>query len=192
MLLGDLLIVGNQEKVESTFKLLSSELLIKKTGTLSNEGDKLAFLGRQLTRTSDSVQIGMDSSYVAKILEEADMVKCRTSTTPGNDSLKKKLEDEYELDRDEHKLYRKLVGQLLWLTPVRPDIAFAVKELSRGVARPTLEHLAKAKHLLRYLSGTQEYCTELRPKLHLHDKNTSLNVTWYTDSDWAGCTSTRK
>ena len=71
----------------------------------------------------------MDSTYVAKILDEAEMTKCRVANTPGNEALKKKVEDEHELDREAHKAYRKLVGQLLWLTPVRPNIAYAVREL---------------------------------------------------------------
>ena len=33
---------------------------------------------------------------------------------------------------------------------------------------------------------------ELRPKINLSEKSTSLTVTCHTDSDWAGCTSTRK
>ena len=188
----DLLIVGEKDKAEATFQLLSSEFLMKQTGTLCNEGDKLNFLGRQLTRTSDSVCISMDPTYVARVLEESEMTKCRVANTPGTDALKKKVEDENELDREAHKAYRKLVGQLLWLAPVRPDIAYAVKELSRGVSKPTFEHFAKAKHLLRYLHGTCDYCIELKPKLYLHEKNTSLTVTCHTDSDWAGCTSTRK
>jgi hypothetical protein len=184
----DLLIVGEKDKAEATFRILSSEFLMKQTGTLCDEGDKLAFLGRQLTRTSDSVCISMDPTYVAKILEESEMTKCRTANTPGTDALKKKVEDENELNREDHKAYRKLVGQLLWLAPVRPDIAYAVKELPRGVSKPTFE----AKHLLRYLHGTCDYCIELKPKLYLREKNTSSTVTCHTDSDWAGCTSTRK
>jgi hypothetical protein len=98
------------------------------------------------------------------------MTKCRAANTPGTDALKRKVEGENELDREGHKAYRKLVGQLLWLAPVRPDIAYAVKELSRGLSKPTFEHFAKAKHLLRYLRGTCDYCVELKPKLYLHEK----------------------
>ena len=76
---------------------------MKQTGTLCEEGDKLNFLGRQLTRTSDSVCISMDPTYVAKILEESEMTKCRIASTPSTDALKKKVEDENELDREDHK-----------------------------------------------------------------------------------------
>ena len=124
-----MLIVGQQEKVKATFDILSTELLMKNTGTLSNDGDKLEFLGRQLTRTHDSILMGMDDHYVAKILDQANMTKCRPANTPGTDTLKRSVEEEEELDHVSHKEYREVVGQLLWLTPVRPDIAYAVKEL---------------------------------------------------------------
>ena len=116
-----------------------------------DKGDALSLLGKQLTRTSDSICISMDPRFVAKIFEEFEMTKCRVANTPGIEALKKKVEDENDLDREDHKANRKLVGQLLWLAPVRPDIAYAVKEPSRGVSKPTYEHFAKAKHLLRYL-----------------------------------------
>ena len=93
----DLLIVGNKDKVMSTFNMLSTELVMKQTGQLVNEGDKLDFLGRQLVRASDSILITMDTSYVGKILAEANMTTCRKATTPGSDTLKSKIEDEEDI-----------------------------------------------------------------------------------------------
>ena len=46
--------------------------------------------------------------------------------------------------------------------------------------------------MLRYLHGTRNYCIELRPRVQLHEKNTSLTITCHTDSDRAGCSQTRK
>ena len=103
VMLIDLLIVGEKDKAEATFQLLSSEFLMKQTGTLCDEGEILNFPGRQLSRTSDSVCISMDPTYVAKILEESEMTKCRIAKTPGTDALKKKVEDENELDKEDHK-----------------------------------------------------------------------------------------
>ena len=60
-------------------------------------------------------------------------------------------------DAEDHELYRTLVGSLLYLSCwSRPDISFAVSELSRFVAAPGHEHLVAAKHLLRYLKGTND------------------------------------
>jgi hypothetical protein len=109
----DLLIVGDKDNAEATFQFFSREFFMTQTGTLCDNGDKLNFLGRQLTRTSDSVCISMDPTHVAKTLEESEMTKCRDASTPGTDALKKKVEDGNEPNREDHKAYRKLVGQLL-------------------------------------------------------------------------------
>ena len=88
------------------------------------------------------------------MLEQLDMLKCRHAATPGTYSLRKLIDSE-ELSREDHRLYRRIVGQLLWLSSIRPDIQFAVKELSRGLTSPTEDHRTKMKTLLRYLAGTK-------------------------------------
>ena len=72
----DLLIVGDAPKAKSTFDILSTELVMKKTGQLDKAGDSLDFLGRKLTRTNNAVLISMDGNYISKILEEANLTNC--------------------------------------------------------------------------------------------------------------------
>ena len=81
---------------------------------------------------------------------------------------------------------------MLWLAFVRPDCSDAVKELSRDVKSPTLESLAKLKHLLRYIVGTKQSVLRLRPSQMLADWRCTLDIACYVDSDWAGCSRTRK
>ena len=64
-------------------------------------------------------------------------------------------------------LYRKCVGKLQWVVPLRPDIAFATKELARHLNEPNYENVGKLKHLLRYLRGTLHYKLRLQPRLTL-------------------------
>ena len=55
------------------------------------------------------------------------------------------------------KLYREVVGSLIYLVScTRPDIANAVSQLSQCVSHPLREHLAAAKHVLRYLRGSAQ------------------------------------
>ena len=61
------------------------------------------------------------------------------------------------------KLYRTAVGQLHWATPVRPDISFAVRELSRSLHTPTRQDEQQLKQVLRYLKGTLHFTTSLQP-----------------------------
>ena len=76
------------------------------------------------------------------------------------------------------------------LQSVRPDCSHAVKELSRDVKAPTQESLAKLKHLLIF--GRHEAALRLRPCQMLANWKTTIDVVGYVDSDWAGCSKTRK
>ena len=67
--MDDLLIVRDQHKVEGTFSLLAQELVMKKVGKLEDPGDKLDFLGRRTTRTSDSFLVSVNTSYVDKFCQ---------------------------------------------------------------------------------------------------------------------------
>ena len=44
--------------------------------------------------------------------------------------------------------------EVLWATPVRPDISFAVKELSRSLKAPTQQDEQQLKQVLGYIKGT--------------------------------------
>ena len=57
---------------------------------------------------------------------------------------------------------------------------------------PALESLAKLKHLLRYIVGTKQSVLRLRPSQMLADWRCTLDIACYVDSDWAGCSRTRK
>ena len=116
----------------------------------------------------------------------------KPAVTPGTDTLRKSVEDAEPLSTEDHKRYRRIVGKLLWLTNVRNDIMFAIKELSRGLQAPTLHDQAKLKHLLRYLVGTKDIVEIIRPKLQLSEDVKCIDINTFVDSDWAGCAATRK
>ena len=87
--------------------------------------------------------------------------------------------------------YRRGVGKIMWLTPIRGDIYYMAKELAIDLQNPTNEGMAKLRHLLRYLKGTSHYAQVIASRIQLHgDAPAELHV--YVDSDWAGCTTTRK
>jgi hypothetical protein len=50
--------------------------------------------------------------------------------------------------------YRSIVGGLHFLTHTRPDIAFAVRYVSRFMEDPREDHWTAVKRLLRYVKGT--------------------------------------
>ena len=63
------------------------------------------------------------------------------------------------------------------------------------MSAPTLASLANLKRLLRYLAGTRDVGLMLKPTHVLPKPNSAtveLELVTYCDSDWAGCTATRK
>ena len=132
----------------------------------------------------------MSTAYVTDMLKLYGMETSKPSPTTGSSTVSKVQPE--PLDRNEHKKYRAIVGKLLWLALIRPDISYATKELSRDLTAPTTESITKVKHLLRYIAGTKGYCQRLRPNVTLESSNCTLDLDCYVDSDWAGCRSTRK
>jgi hypothetical protein len=75
----------------------------------------------------------------------------------------------------------------------RPDIAFAVARLTQYTIKPNSQCWAALKRLIRYLKGTRTkgiiYGAQLNPGITDDD---ACHIKGYTDSDWAGDTSTCK
>ncbi|KAJ9546787.1 hypothetical protein OSB04_019330 [Centaurea solstitialis] len=85
----------------------------------------------------------------------------------------------------DQKVYRSMIGSLLYLTATRPDIMFSTCFCARFQANPKESHLAAVKRILRYLKGT--------PELGLwYPKDSSFELISFTDSDYGGCKLDRK
>ncbi|XP_042952199.1 secreted RxLR effector protein 161-like [Carya illinoinensis] len=82
--------------------------------------------------------------------------------------------------------YASAVGSLIYVQIcMRPDISFAVGMLRRYQSNPGMSHWKAAKRVLRYLQGTKDYQLTFR-------RTDNLEVTGYSDSDFAGCYDSRK
>ena len=82
-------------------------------------------------------------------------------------------------------LYRQLVGSLNYLTITRPDIAFAVQQVSQFMHTPRHLHLAVVRRIIHYLKDTS-----LRGLFF--PVGTSLKLIGYSDANWASCPDTRR
>ena len=90
------------------------------------------------------------------------------------------------LDKEKHSLFRSICMRLSYLSADRPDLSFAVKELARRMHAPTNHDWYHLKSVGRYLLGCP------RAVLCFPVGRFSGCVTVETDSDFAGCRSTRK
>ena len=185
----DLLVCGTPELTKEFIDRLSQEVLLKTESELKPQ-TSIDFLGRTLKYNGDSIDVSMPTAYVTDLLKLCGMKDSKPSPTTGTSTVSKILLE--PLDRNEHKKYRAIVGKLLWLALIRPDIAYATKELTRDLTAPTTESITKVKCLLRYIAGTKDHCQRLCPNVTLESSNCTLDLDCYVKSDWAGCKSTRK
>jgi hypothetical protein len=85
----------------------------------------------------------------------------------------------------DQKEYRSMIGSLLYLTTMRPDIQFSVCLCARFQASPRTSHRHAVKWIFRYLQYT--------PELGLwYSASSSLSLLGFSDADFAGCQVDRK
>ncbi|GKD02698.1 putative ribonuclease H-like domain-containing protein [Tanacetum coccineum] len=99
------------------------ENMMHKKFQMSSMGELTFFLGLQVKQKEDGIFICQDN-YVNEILNKFGFSDVKTARTP-METQKALLKDADGEDVDEH-LYRSMIGSLMYLTSLRPDIMFAV------------------------------------------------------------------
>ena len=90
-----------------------------------------------------------------------------------------------ELNARDTTRYRAIAARANYLAADRPDLMYAVKELCRGMAKPTELHWNKLKRLGRYLLGHKRM-------VYAYPFQRADGIDVYSDTDWSGCPRTRK
>ncbi|SCV72970.1 BQ2448_6895 [Microbotryum intermedium] len=115
-------------------------------------GEVKLFLGMRITTDEASGIMTIDQWHqIENILNNHGFSNASVASTPTSDS------DAHADGGIAHlKLnYRRVVGELLWVSGcTRPDISYAVTQLSRHCADPKPKHFRQMRRVLRYLRGT--------------------------------------
>jgi hypothetical protein len=149
-------------------------------------GEARVYLGMEITRSGGIIKLSQQA-YTQELLERFGMADAAPKATPLSPGFR--FQNPGESDREQladGSEFRSVIGALMYLaTNTRPDIAQAVGVLARHMAKPTEEHWAAAKGVLRYLVGTKEmglyFGGESAPKFEA-----------YSDADWAGDLGSRR
>ncbi|GKD22291.1 retrovirus-related pol polyprotein from transposon TNT 1-94 [Tanacetum coccineum] len=138
--------------------------------------ETLFFLGLQVKQKEDGIFINQDK-YVTDVLKKFGFTNVKTASTP-METQKPLLKDEDGEEVDVH-LYRSMIGSLMYLTSLRPDIMFVVYACTRYQVNPKVSHLHVVRRIFRYLKG--------QPKLGLwYPKDSPFDLVAYIDSDYVG------
>ena len=104
--------------------------------------------------------------------------------------VKEKVEaldvDDVLLNAEESQGYRSHTMRAGYLAQDRTDLQRTVRELAKGISKPTERHKQMLKRTVRYL----RFAPRVRQRWAYQDKLTRIDV--YCDTDHAGCIRTRK
>ena len=149
---------------------------------MSMVGELSYFLGLYIKQMEEGIFINQ-AKYMKDLLKKYRMEGCKKIFTPMATSTK--------LDTDEsgkavdQKMYRGMIGSLLYLTTSRPNIQFSVCLCTGFQANPKESHLITVKRIFRYLS-------EMINIGLWYSRSCEFNLHAYSNADYAGCKLDRK
>lgn len=149
-------------------------------------GDASMFVGMQIERDRGSNSIFIHQNvYTQHIIEKFNMSQaCAMSVPCDPHSIL------YPVNEDECVIknvpYREAVGSLMFLAVVsRPDIAYAVNNVSKFLSKHNKEHWQAVKRIFAYLVGTKNVGIKYRG-------TENIKLVGYSDSDFANDIETRR
>nr|GFB03511.1 hypothetical protein [Tanacetum cinerariifolium] len=145
--------------------------------TLFKKKDK-----KDIMLRGDEIFIIQDK-YGAEIMKTFDFMSVKTTSTL-IETKKPLVKDEEAIDVDV-RLYRSMIGSLMYLTASRPDILYAVCACCRFYVTPKTSHLHGVFMIFRYLKGES--------KLGIwYPRESAFDLEAYSDIDYARANLDRK
>jgi hypothetical protein len=143
---------------------------------MSMMGELQYFLGLQIKQVKDGTFVHQ-TKYTKDMLRKFQMQDVKPMSTPmGSTTTLDADEDGEPVDQRE---YRSMIGSLLYLTAMRPDIQFSVCLCARFQASPRTSHRQAVKRIFRSLQSA--------PGLGLwYSSSSTLSLHVFSDADFAG------
>lgn len=175
-----LILYAREDQLFETKSVLYNNFSMKDIGLASS------CLGININQGENFIEIDQ-SHYIERVLEVFGMTDCKPANTPSDVNVKMSITMWNEANSLVGKVpYQELIGSLLYLAgATRPDIAFAVNDLSRFNKQHAEPHWKALKRILRYLRGT------ITMKIRYERGEKNYMVT-YSDADWGSDSDKRR
>jgi hypothetical protein len=119
---------------------------------MSMIGELSYILGLQIKQLKNDTFVSQ-SKYIKDMFKKFSMIDSQSiSTQMGTNS---NLDSDASGNMVDQKLYRSMIGSLLYVTVSRLDVMFSVCMCARFQASPRESHLKATKRISRYLKHTQ-------------------------------------
>jgi len=155
---------------------------MKKEFKMSMMGELNYFLGLQIKQRSDGIFINQ-AKYTRELIKILGLKMQMTNKTPMATTTK--LDKDGQGKNIDIKLYKSMIGSLLYLTVSRPDIMFNVCLCHRFQSCPKESNLIAVKRIIRYLKGTIGMGS-------WYPKTGQSSMKSFSDADYVGCRVDRK
>ena len=160
----DLQFAGKKKTIEPILAHLKKKVNLQIEGPLLSEEDyekgfseeNVKFLKRKYIFQESELRIFSDSKYSKKLTEMLKLEKKKPKNSPCSPACQEKDESP-ELGESTSGIFRSRMGILLYMAHDRPDIQFAVRNLSTAMSKPTEKKQKELEHLVLYLKGTADY-----------------------------------
>ena len=134
------------------------------------------FLGLEITHSTDVLYI-TQAKYASELLSRAGLTDSKIVDTPIE--LNAHLTPTGGKPSSNPSLYKCLVGSLVYLTITRPEISYAVHQVSQYLSAPRSTHYAAVLRILWYLKGTLFHGL-------FYSAQSPLILRAFSDANWVG------
>jgi hypothetical protein len=182
----DFVLSGRAAALDTVKAGMHERFLLKELGRLggdTGELQELRVLNRIIRWTPLGLKYEADPRH-AEILVRGVAGAERALSAPGTHSKDFEGPSEHELPDSVARLFRSFAARANYLAMDRPDLSHATKELCRRMSAPRAADLQALLRVARYLVGAPRLVYE-----YPWQRSTLLRA--FSDSDFAGCVSTR-
>jgi hypothetical protein len=160
----------NQDFCKEFRKMMANEFDMSMIGELSY------FIGLQIKQMKNDTFLSQ-SKNIKNMIKKFGLQDAKPMSTPmvTNDQLGINASGNIV----DQKQYRSMIGSLLYVTALRPDVMFSVCKCARYKASPRESHLKATKRILIYFKGTHDIGLWF-------PKGSNFELIGYLDSDYGG------
>ena len=144
----DVVGTGPDSHLMSDFEHMKTSLYLTDVVVLRREGDTVNFLGLESTKTSKGFEVKNSPDLVESLLKLYGLQNSKPTANPGRRSTVMEFASATPLDGHDYFNFRTAVGKLIFMAPWRPDMQFAIQQLSTQVLDPTSESQRAVKQLI--------------------------------------------
>ena len=148
----DAMVTGDARQVEPFLEKLGKKYTIKIQGPFG-PGEAFEFLRRRFqVEWNGSITVRPAAHFYNDVYELLERPKLRSTPGPAGGDL---FAEDASEEMADGKLYRTIVGKLLYISGERPDAQVVIQYLAAKASRPTVTATKILKHLVGYLKATE-------------------------------------